>query len=156
MYKHKYVKYKKKYLDLIGGTGPVQQILDDEKIRDRQYQNNKQLFDVTFTKATITGTNAFYGCENLTTISVPLATTIEIGAFKNCKQLQTINLPLVNTIGAGTFSNCITLKTLSLPTVTHVVDRTFAGCIGLETITLPNVTNIDLYAFLVFFCHFSY
>ena len=44
---------------MIGGTGPVRQTLDDKEITDSQYQNNKQLVEVTFTKATTVGERAF-------------------------------------------------------------------------------------------------
>ncbi len=60
---------------------------------------------------TIIGNNAFYGCHNLTNITIPYkVTTIGFYAFSNCYKLRSIVIPEnVSSINKDAFSNCYNL-----------------------------------------------
>ena len=55
------------------------------------------------------GYRAFYGCSSLTSITIPNSvTSIGNGAFYGCSDLTSINIPnSVTFIGEGAFYNCI-------------------------------------------------
>ena len=84
---------------------------------------------------------AFYGCEALSTVILPLTLAV-VGddAFLNCKRLNNIVLPsTVNRIGSYSFSGCTSLSSLVLPEgITEIPGRAFDGCIRLEQIQLPS------------------
>ena len=60
-------------------------------------------------KVTGIGANAFYGCRNMTSISIPNSiTSIGDNAFERCSGLTTITIPAsVTTIGDYVFQGCI-------------------------------------------------
>ena len=63
------------------------------------------------------GRNAFFGCENLTSITIPNSvTSIEGWAFSGCKNLKNINLSdSLTLIGISAFYGCKKLTSLKLP-----------------------------------------
>ena len=97
------------------------------------------------------GNSAFYGCLNITSITVP-EQIIAIGkwAFASCGSLTYINIPKgVKHIEERTFSACESLRSIDLPnTITSIGERSFYYCLSLNSISIPNmVTIIDDYAF---------
>ena len=97
------------------------------------------------------GSEAFYGCSSLTSITIPNSvTSIGSGAFYGCSSLTSITIPnSVTSIGSGAFINCSSLTSMTMPnSVTSIGDWTFGGCSSLTSITIPNsVTKIDFRAF---------
>ena len=96
------------------------------------------------------GDSAFYGCNGLTSITIP-ESVMSIGrvAFYNCSSLTSITLPdSVASIGNNTFSNCTSLTSITIPSsMTSTGIGTFEGCTGLTSVTIPdNVTSIDISA----------
>lgn len=71
---------------------------------------------------------AFYGCSDLTGVTIPdSVTSIRPYAFYDCKKLTSITFP---------------------DNVTSIMDRSFSGCTGLTSLTIGNsVTSIETYAF---------
>lgn len=92
------------------------------------------------------GTLAFFGCKNLTNVSLPsTVTTIGVRAFKNCTALSYINMPSALTrISEAAFENCSSLSQIALPTgLLHIGDYAFYRCSSLISITIPS-SVIDL------------
>ena len=86
-------------------------------------------------------THLFYGCDSLTTVTLPDSlTTIGDYAFFFCSSLTTITLPdSLTTIGAYAFSGCDSLTTITLPEgLTTIGDSAFQWCGSLTTVTLPD------------------
>lgn len=57
---------------------------------------------------------AFYNCENLASVSAPLATDIGSNAFSLCKALKKADFTSAVGIAAGAFLNCTVLDALIL------------------------------------------
>ena len=98
----------------------------------------------------ITG-NAFWGCTNLTSITIPESVTcIGSYAFYGCSGLTSINIPEgVKVIDYGTFSGCSSLSSITIGNnVTRIGSYAFNGCMGLSSIVIPeSVTSIGSSAF---------
>ena len=95
--------------------------------------------------------NAFFVCNDLTSIVIPKGVT-NIGnyAFFACSSLTNVAIPKsVANIGASAFSGCSGLTSIIIPeSVTNIDKYAFSNCSGLTSIIIPeNVTNIDEYAF---------
>lgn len=94
---------------------------------------------------------AFYGCKNITGVSIPSSVTaIGASAFNGCSGLQAIRIPAgVTKINDRVFSYCDSLISVELPgTVTSIDQYAFAGCGMLQEIVIPpSVRAIDLTAF---------
>ena len=103
---------------------------------------------------TAIGENAFYNCNNLTSIFIPnTVTAIRDNAFYMCSGLTTIDIPnSVTAIGENAFAGCNGLTAVYIPNnLTTIGKFAFSHCTKLTGITIPNsVTTIDEGAF--FFC----
>ena len=117
---------------------------------------------------------AFYGCKNLTKVTLPEGVTIiDSHAFGNCSSLSSVKIPdNVTIIGSNAFSGCSSLTSIIIPEsvmtignsafiysgltsvslpsgITKIEASTFYGCLDLTTVTIPNsVTEIGDNAFM--------
>lgn len=88
------------------------------------------------------GTNAFYGCSTMESITLP-DTLVSIGskAFYNCTSLDSITIPYsVTTIGSNAFYQCTSLNNVVFQSETSSVSissNCFLGCSSLKNITVP-------------------
>lgn len=97
------------------------------------------------------GDSAFYGCNSLTSVTIPKGiTSIVIYAFYYCYGVTNIIIPEgVTSIGNSAFYSCRSLANISIPEgVTSIGDYAFRDCYSLTSITIPKrVTSIGDYAF---------
>ena len=112
----------------------------------------ESLTSITIPKrVTSIGECAFYGCESLTSITIPNSvTSIEQEAFSGCSSLTSITIPnSVTSIEQEAFSGCSSLTSITIPKrVTSIGDCAFYGCESLTSITIPKrVTSIGEGAF---------
>lgn len=95
--------------------------------------------------------SAFYRCDNLTCISLPISIPeISSCAFDGCTKLNSVRIyPLVCEIKARAFAGCFNLIDIRLPKSLRVIGpNAFNSCSSLTSVTLPpNVTAIGSGAF---------
>ena len=96
---------------------------------------------------TSVGNYAFDGCSSLTTIDLPVCMSVGQYAFNSCSSLTTIDLPACTSVGDNVFYNCSSLTSIYLPVCTSVGGSAFQNCSALTTIDLPVCTSVDDDAF---------
>ena len=100
---------------------------------------------------TVISEYAFYGCETLTSVTIPDSVT-NIGdyAFSGCSNLKSVNiLAPLTAISEGTFEGCTSLTSVTIPaSVTSIGASAFLYCERLTEITIPEtVASIGEAAF---------
>ena len=104
-------------------------------------------------KAPITkiGDEAFRGCSNLTSVTIPdSVTTIGDVAFAWCSSLTSVTIPdSVTTIGDVAFRDCDSLTSVTIgDSVTTIGEMAFAYCSSLKNVTFgDSITEIGKMAF---------
>ncbi|MBE6985669.1 MAG: leucine-rich repeat domain-containing protein, partial [Ruminococcaceae bacterium] len=103
------------------------------------------------------GDNAFYGCDSLTSVTIPdSVTTIGGYAFSFCASLTSVTIGdivtiggSVTTIGEYAFEYCDSLTSVTIgDSVTTIGYGAFYSCDSLTSVTIPDsVTTIGEYAF---------
>ena len=97
------------------------------------------------------GGSAFSGCSGLTSVTIPEGVT-SIGdyAFSDCSGLTSVTIPSsVTSIGWRAFENCTALTFMTIPeSVTYINGEVFSNCVRLARVTIPkSVTEISSKAF---------
>lgn len=132
--------------------------------------------NITMNGVTLIGNEAFYDCESLESITLPVGVTsipegcfkactalseFEIGeqivsignnAFSYCTSLTDISIPgNVETLGTGIFYECDLLENVTFgedTALTSIPESTFNSCDALKEIVIPkSITEIAVYAF---------
>ena len=142
-----------------------------KSIGDSAFYNVWSLETVTFEGDGLEtiGSYAFYGCEKLSSISLPdnlkdvgeytfyeckslssisLPSTLEsIGykAFISCSALETVDFSkctALKSIGEDAFNGCSSIKSLSLPEGLETIGiRAFTGCTSVESVFIPSTVT---------------
>ena len=102
-------------------------------------------------KVTSIGSEAFYYCKGLTSVTIGNSvTSIGGAAFAHCTGLTSVTIGnSVTSIGESAFSGCSGLTSVTIGnSVTSIGDWAFANCSGLTSVTIGNsVTSIGSSAF---------
>ena len=97
------------------------------------------------------GNRAFYGCADLTEVTIPQSvTSIGERAFAACRNLNSLTInDAATSIGSRAFTECPLKTTLSLgKKITTIGDHAFYDCRELNNVTIPqSVTSIGDHAF---------
>ena len=86
------------------------------------------------------GTEAFYNCSSLTSITLPnSATTLGQSVFENCISLKSAYVGNgITSLDNGTFLGCSSLKSVTLgDRIVNIGEDVFSGCSALNEIKLP-------------------
>ena len=122
---------------------------DDEitKVREYAFYEKKSLTSINLPVCTSIDYSAFRNCTSLKSINVPVCTTIVNLAFNSCESLTSIDLPACTSIYYGAFMNCTKLKSINVPVCTNIGNNSFENCRTLTSIDLPVCTSIGDSAF---------
>ena len=124
----------------ITGTGKMTNYRDSEL--PPWYEFRDQIVRVVISdKITSIGNFAFYGCKNLTTVTLPNSVkTIGNYAFASCKRLATVHMSgSVSSIGNGAFYSCSALESIRLPYgLSYLGSQAFYRCESLKSISIPS------------------
>ena len=77
----------------------------------------------------------FSGCTNLTTVSLPVCTTIRTEMFRDCTALNNVYIPACTAIEAQAFGNCTSLSELELSVCIYIGNQAFSST-GLFTLSI--------------------
>lgn len=97
------------------------EFLDDDTVEITKYTGSAAELEIPSEldgkAVTSIGDWAFYGCESLTSITIPdSVTSIGSSAFRNCKSLKSVTIPdSVTSIGYGAFEDCTSLTSVTIP-----------------------------------------
>ena len=97
-----------------------------------------------FTGLTSIGDDAFYGCSNLTSVTIPESvTSIGVEAFAHCYGLTSVTIPEgLTSVGDYAFEYS-GLTSITIPEgVTSIGDRAFALCSGLTGISVASGNTV--------------
>ncbi len=91
---------------------------------------------------------AFYGCEDLKSVSMPSSVkTIGNYAFFECTSLESVGLGSVESMGLKSFSYCQSLESIHMPeTLKKIGGYAFYGC-GLKSVVIPGNVTVGKGAF---------
>ena len=129
-------------------TTPFETTAFGVNIVSNTYDAVKECWVIKFDgEVTTIGYDAFRGCINLTSITIPdSVTTIGKSAFYNCHSLPSITIPdSVTTIGYEAFYHCDSLTSVTIPdSVTTIESSAFYWCSSLTSVYCKATTPPSL------------
>ena len=107
------------------------------KMIGRYGLSNQQIQSVNCPLVETLGAGAFYDCDNLTDINLPLAKDLSKGEiFNSCERLLKVVLPSAAYIGTRTFNQNHKLKTIDLPKLEQLMFQAISNCSTLIAIII--------------------
>ena len=144
-------------VDVLGDAVVTDSIIDksitefkDNNIRavgTNAFYNCSSLTTVSFPACTSVGSLAFYNCSSLTTVSFPACTSVGNYAFYCCSSLTTVSFPACTSVASFAFYKCSSLSQANFPACRNIGGSAFASCSSLTTVSFPACTRISAYAF---------
>ncbi|MCD7729144.1 MAG: leucine-rich repeat protein [Clostridia bacterium] len=118
-------------------------------IGEGAFYNCTALTTATLNGVTSMGDYAFYGAENLSTVTFTSGCgTVGDYTFYYCDNLTTVSLASsIKEIGTGAFAECTSLTTIDLSNIQTVNSYAFYECTSLADINLSNAKTIGDFAF---------
>lgn len=103
----------------------------------------------TYSNSTITkvGNFAFYGCNHLSSVNLPLCSDIGIYAFYSCTNLTTASFQSCTDMAASAFTSCSKLTNISFPQCTVIGSYAFRNCYSLLSASFPECIRMNPYGF---------
>lgn len=95
-------------------------------------------------RITSLGWYAFYGCSNLTSVSLPLVAKSSGNAFTACSNLADVQMPMLTEVSTNMFMSCHSLVKLKFPALQNINQNGFAYSASIETLILPNTQMCTL------------
>lgn len=111
------------------------------------FYGSQQLTSITFTQAQTFGRNAFRNCTKLATVHIPQATQLDRKAFFGCISLRTLCINNVITLCDSVFEGCELLASIDLNSLNTLHDSVFSGCTELTELVLPNLEGVTVDSF---------
>ncbi|NPD90992.1 C10 family peptidase [Xylanibacter muris] len=112
--------------------------------RDGERKGNLCTIDLNEAVTLALPDSAFYGCDNLTYVSLPITLpAISRYCFAKCGKLNGVMIHnMVNSIGQNAFSGCFGLIKIELPkSLRHIGANAFNSCTTIKTIVVPAHTK---------------
>lgn len=91
---------------------------------------------------TMVGVRAFRDCTQLTSVDLPVVTSLVEEAFQGCTSLKKITMPLLTNVSRGSFGLCGNLTEISFPEVTVMGGAVFYECGALKSVDMPKLTRV--------------
>lgn len=139
-----------------GGNGPFQSCINLEtayvpnltNALDRAFCDCSKLSEVNLSKCVKIGAYALNNTA-ITSISIPVCTTLSNSAFRNCKLVPEVDLPVCTYIGASAFLGCLSLSRVSAPVCATLGQHAFFGCSKLSEASFPECVTVGSSAFRI-------
>lgn len=105
---------------------------------------NTNVMTIVGKSITSIGYKAFYFCESLLSVNLPICKHIESYAFCYCTNLTTANFPVCEFIGTDSFRNCHSLANVNFSICTLIDAGAFCDCTSLIKKGKYKATYTDL------------
>ena len=114
------------------------------------FSSMRNLKEIYLPKASVfSGGYHFINCASLTSVDLPVCTSITSGMFRSCIKLVSVNIPMCSWIAYGAFESCTSLLSAEFPICTLLSGSyCFSQCTSLKTVKLPKCSIIAGYAFI--------
>jgi hypothetical protein len=113
-----------------------------ETLPDNAFDSCTKLSSISLPVTTSIGNFAFSDCTSLSSVNFPMLQSTGNYSLRNCKALVSVSLPKAITIGRDSFYGCDILANVDLPLAESIADDSFSFCMALKNISLPAAKSI--------------